>query len=299
MAVAGATPEEFGLKVRAHPSTLIVTARNKMGSGERITVQLGLDKQFIETATLRNDTTALARNRIAARDFSLALAKYGKPIGDSKRATNGWLLGEVPAPLVREFLASFVNAPASVLTDPVPVARYIEDREDAELGLWDVLFASLREDGARVPDMTLGVPIVCQRRTAGDRTDQNTLYISNKQRVASRGIEKTGLSQTAIDGAEAAYRRSEGAADGTLLNYPDRIYRPTRPRALLVIHLLDIMPSLVKKTPVYEEAVVAWSISFPESQHPQMRVDYVVTTTWMRENFRDEFDDEETEAELV
>ena len=35
---ANATPEQFGLKVRSHPDTLIVTARNKMGTGEQIVV---------------------------------------------------------------------------------------------------------------------------------------------------------------------------------------------------------------------------------------------------------------------
>ena len=33
MEASNATPEEFGLKVRSHPDTLIVTARNKMGTG--------------------------------------------------------------------------------------------------------------------------------------------------------------------------------------------------------------------------------------------------------------------------
>ena len=36
MEAANATPEDFGLKVRGHPDTLIVTARNKMGTGARI-----------------------------------------------------------------------------------------------------------------------------------------------------------------------------------------------------------------------------------------------------------------------
>ena len=33
-----ATPREFGLRVRTHPESLLITARNKMSSGVDITV---------------------------------------------------------------------------------------------------------------------------------------------------------------------------------------------------------------------------------------------------------------------
>jgi len=59
MEAANATPEQFGLKVRSHPDTLIVTARNKMGSSERLVVSIGLANRFVETAILRRDTGAL------------------------------------------------------------------------------------------------------------------------------------------------------------------------------------------------------------------------------------------------
>ena len=36
------TPREFGLRVRSHPTALIVTARNKMRSAKTIPVQIGL-----------------------------------------------------------------------------------------------------------------------------------------------------------------------------------------------------------------------------------------------------------------
>ena len=42
MQSVNATPKEFGLKVRSHPDALMVTARNKMGSGTRHTIMIGL-----------------------------------------------------------------------------------------------------------------------------------------------------------------------------------------------------------------------------------------------------------------
>ena len=61
-----ATPKEFGLRVRSHPDTLVVTARNKMGTGRSLRVLIGLANHFVETAILRRDHATLEANRQAA-----------------------------------------------------------------------------------------------------------------------------------------------------------------------------------------------------------------------------------------
>ncbi len=292
MAAAGATPEEFGLKVRAHPDTLIVTARNKMGSGEHVVVSIGLDNKFIETSTIRNDDEGLRLNRTAVRDFARELAESGMPFSSGLPVPGGWLLRAVPSRFIRAFLASYVNHSRSIVTEPGPVGRYISAREQTELAFWDVLVAGLaKREGGHILDTSLGVPIICQQRTAGSGHDRNTLPVSSRQRVSSRGVEKTGLEPVDIADAELRYRNNNGKASDAGVNYPDWIYRQRRPRPLLILHLLQMFDAERKK-PMHEEPVVAWSISFPESQYPEQRVEYVVTTTWMRENFRQELDEE-------
>ncbi|OLQ85285.1 Z1 domain-containing protein, partial [Vibrio panuliri] len=44
---AKAAPEDFGLAVRSHPASLLVTAKNKMGSGLEVTTFVGLSNRFI------------------------------------------------------------------------------------------------------------------------------------------------------------------------------------------------------------------------------------------------------------
>ena len=73
MEAANATPEQFGLKVRSHPDTLIVTACNKMGSGQKLVVSIGLANRFIETAVLRRDDASLNANRQATSDLATNL----------------------------------------------------------------------------------------------------------------------------------------------------------------------------------------------------------------------------------
>jgi hypothetical protein len=183
-----------------------------------------------------------------------------------------------------------------MLTDSDPIRRYIEAREVDELADWDVLFTSLQsETKETTTDRTLGIPIVCQRRTAGSRSDSSTLRITNKQRVSSRGVERTGLSPDEIASAEEQFRDQSGRTEAEGFNYPDRIFRAVRQRPLLIVHLLDVEPeSGGGDLPC---PIVAWSISFPPTGKEEKRVQFVVNTTWLQENYRADVEDDEMEAD--
>ena len=144
MEAAGGTPADFGLKVRSHPDTLIVTARNKMGTGELVVVRVGLANQFIETTALRRDGESLKLNRKAARGFAGQLANVGKPTSSAEAVPGGWLLKDIPVASILDFLTVFQNDMNSLLTDPAPVRRYIEERSEGELASWDNRGASDR-----------------------------------------------------------------------------------------------------------------------------------------------------------
>jgi len=296
MEAAGATPEEFGLKVRSHPDTLIVTARNKIGSGESVVVSIGLANQFVETHTLKRAGAVLKRNLDAASRLVANLESAGISMDAREEVTSGWLLRGVPVEAVKQFLSEFDNHPGSMLTDPEPIRRYIEAREADELADWDVLFTSLQgETKTTTTDRTLGIPIVCQRRKAGSRSDGGTLRITNKQRVASRGVERTGLTPQEIAAAEERFREQSGRTGADGFNYPDRIYRAVRRRPLLIVHLLDVeAESGGEDLPC---PIVAWSISFPPTGKEESRVEFVVNTTWLQENYRADVEDDEMEGD--
>lgn len=301
MEASHATPEDFGLKVRSHPDTLIVTARNKIGTGAPIVVRIGLAGRLIETHTLRRDAETLEVNRNAARRLSQRLRRSGFAVDAAERDSFGFLLRGVPvAPLV-DFLTEFRNHDGSLLTEGEPVKRYIEERQDHELAEWDVLFASVGERRGNLKDDSLGVTIHCQRRTAGKRSDVKTLLVSNRQRVSTRGIEQTGLSDEERKLAERMYRedleRSGGLTDDRPIQYPDRAYRNVRTKPLLMIHLIDV--DTTRQGDPKGQRVVAWGISFPPTKKEERRVEYVVNTTWLRENFGDDLDEDEMAGDDV
>lgn len=297
MEAAGATPEEFGLKVRSHPDALMVTARNKMGSGEKVVMSIGLGNNFIETAILRRDADSLKANRAAATNLANKLKETGRGLNAAEVVQTGLLIRDVPVEPVLGFLAEFRNHVGSMLTDGDPVRRYVADRAEGELAKWDILFTSL-DERTNIPteqiSAILGVPIRMQTRTAGKLSNNDTLRITNKQRVSSRGVEKTGLSTEAAELAEAEYQASPEAArkdPAKPLNYPDRIYRGRRSRPLLIVHLLAIRDGETDELDF--NPVVAWSISFPRTGMEEKRVEYVVNLVWYRQNFADDLEEEE------
>ena len=139
-------------------------------------------------------------------------------------------------------------------------------------------------------DSSLGFDLICQRRSPGERSDDGTLLITNKQRVASRGLERVGLSEEQIRQAEEEYAKSIGLSPRESINYPDRIYRQVRTCPLLVVHPLAI--GAEGKDLSETKPVVAWSISFPKTDREETKVEYMVNTVWFEERYGDEDEDE-------
>ena len=295
MELANATPEDFGLAVRSHPETLIVTARNKMGSGQLLPMKVGLANRFIETTRLSAVDDTLKHNRKVAGMFVDALRVAGFDPNASTKIGRGYLLRGVPIALVRDFLIRFRNDRADPLTDPMLVGRYIDERAQVELATWDVLLASVNDDDPDARSDILGVPLGQAERAVGSaELRKDVLAISgSSRRLGSPGDEKVGVRP---ERAEAALRKFEAElkAKGEALpkTIPDRIYRDVRDDPLLIVRLIRVK-SEGQSGDLPKEPVIAWSISFPNSELNGGRVDYVVNTIKMRELFGADEDEDE------
>lgn len=290
MEKANATPKEFGLKVRAHPDSLIVTARNKMGTGRTIEMNIGLGNSFVETTTLRRDQDARDANLRLVEILANRLREDNLlPTGQDK-VSGGWLIRKVSVDHILNFISRYKNHHQSMLSEPGPVFRYIEERRNDELSEWDILLASTDRTGG-LSDHHFEVTINCQSRTVGSGTDSSRIR-ARKQRIASRGIERTGLTAEQISNAEENYINESENQPGKSgeYNFPDRIYRKERKIPLLILHLLDFKDN--NNDSLFNVPVVAWSISFPETYKEEKNVKYMVNTTWLQEHFSEETDDD-------
>ncbi len=295
MQSVNATPRHFGLRVRSHPDTLVVTARNKMGSGRQIRVMIGLANSFVETAILCRDQPSLDSNRQAVLALATRLRQCGLPPEEGEPVNAGRLVRAVPVSLVDAFLLTFRNHEGSPATATEPVRNYIRARREDELSEWDVLFAEVKPERAPRGSLHytgLGFPLICQRRAPGKRSDERTLMVTSRQRVSSRGIERTGLTDDEARQAEEAFDSRNPSSGNRQVNYPDWIYREIRTRPLLVVHLLAI--GQAHEDFSHREPIAAWSISFPSTRHKEDKVEYVVNTLWYKEHYPGE-DDEDLE----
>ena len=294
---ANATPRDFGLKIRSHPDTLVVTARNKMGSSNTHTVQIGLEKSFIETAILYRDESTIKANLQAAIRLVNTMRVQGH-IPENDRKDGQRLVYDVPVDLVDAFLRDFKNHPGSHLTNIDPVRQHIENRSRDELSRWNILFAGVTGNHTHkcksLVNYDLGFKLICQYRTCGRRSNRQMIMVTNKQRVSSRGITRVDLTHAQRKAAEEEYNKKRSSLRNPQ-NYPDKIYQNVRTKPLLVIHLLAIAE---KDNLIYNMPVTAWSIGFPKTKYQEKKVEYVVNTTWYQEHYGEDDSDEEDDYDV-
>jgi hypothetical protein len=292
MELAKATPEQFGLAVRSHPESLIVTARNKMGTGREFPMKVGLAGKLVETTRIRTDRDQLDRNRQAGQALAAAIQASGLAPQNPSRGT---LFSGVSVDLIRDFLRAFRADASDPLTDPRLMSDYIDVRADTELREWDVLFASAQKADATSANLS-GIDMRAFGRSVGEPDLRHgVLAISGtSRRVGSPGDERVGLTKEQIDAATNAFRE-ERIRDGKPVpeTLPPRIFCEVKGRRPLIIlrFVEPVVPEELKaKSP---DLVLAWSICFPPSEVQGGTVEYIVNTIRMREMFGDEEIEEE------
>lgn len=301
MESAKATPKQFGLAVKSHPSALMVTARNKLGSGKK-TVAVGLSSSFVETARLVSNGEDLQKNRNAARAFISRLRDEGYSPEKAEIVTGGYLLKTVPVKFIDDYLLAWVNADESITTQIDPLREYIRKRKGDELAEWDVHIATLKTGDV---DTSLGWPIVPITRKIG-AFDLERGFMSiggSKMRVSSRGVERLGIPEELALEAEAVDREARSLPADTKANHPGKIYREVRERPLIALYLVEIKEPENKHIADHKDfpvkPVIAWAISFPRSASADEKVEYIINTTKQRELFGDPDIDEDEDEENV
>ncbi len=300
MEAAGATPAEFGLRVRSHPDALIVTARNKMGTGQKYLVSVGLGGALIETTPVSS--------RSAGQNVARAVRFVEQIHGEvsPSRATDGWVFNDVSADAVASFIRDYKGDPGSTKTQREPVLGYIRDRAESTLKLWDVLLVSKADAKEPLSDLIndgratsiSGLGVIYPERTAGTRSTATSVHIGNNQKVASRGSEKAGLSPEQVRIAEETYRARRSDESEAPRNIPDAAYRLQGRKPLLILHFLRIKDHDAGGHVNLPRLVATWGITFPKPPPypPEKRVEFVVNTVWYQEHFGRDADDE-VEAE--
>ncbi|MCB9147562.1 MAG: Z1 domain-containing protein [Caldilineaceae bacterium] len=301
MKAAGMSPKDFGLCVRSHPESLIVTARNKMRSGTPIAREISLEGRLVETSVLLKQTDVLEANSRLLANIIDEMLKVKKPLNNISppdfRIPSGYLWSDIPVSIIQKFVENFRNHPASQLTNPTPLKHYINLLKKDGLFFWDVILISPDKKDAPGKNIN-GLEVKFQTRTVSKFRDIGIAINKEKRRVGYAIQESAGLPIDNVIHAENQF-----IIENPLKNsIPGSVYRKLRAelgwKPLLILHMLDCEEEKGKS--LFSGGIVAYGISFPGeggSGRPQKLVEYIVNTIWWKNEYLDILDEEEEESE--
>lgn len=213
-----------------------------------------------------------------ARNFRLFSELWETGFGGKNAETTckGWIYPDVDLVVLDDFIRryDFHAGQTGLKSDLQAYLDLIADRHPKA----DVLLISPTGGSGEVEPFTL----LNQERKVSPERLEGAIWKLNKDRVASRGDEKLGLSDAQ---KAAAVALAEGRTDGGV---SDTHYREVRSKPLLMLH------SLHPKSDQVQGPIAAFGMSFPfEKDIPTINV--VVNKIWLQQQQgpADSPDDEE------
>lgn len=268
----GATPKDFGLKVRAHPTTLIITARNKMRHSDRVECWITLDGEFFETPRFCSDIDIIRANRQRTDDFIDSLVNNcGKP---KLAGPHPLFWNNVSRDLICDYLRKYENHPLNMEADSQTLVKYIQDNRNFET--WDVLVPSSNGEVAfsigELPIRPFDRPL---SRESGSLSSYGT-----KMRIGTMGLTKYGLTDSEREKVENDFRELKRPkyelkygenAESKLkkMSFPDYAYLIQGRNPILIIHYIkpdfkDKGRDMPRGFDSDKDLIVGYAIGFPQ-----------------------------------
>lgn len=282
MLAANRTPKDFGLKVRTHPGSLLITARNKMRSAEKLTIRLDLSGKLIESYAL--DLTQPNRNMnwVLVKNLLKNLQTKKQAINNNE---NNYEWNNVVEMDIVNFIKQFNNHPASQMTITKPILNYLKQISKI-YPLWDVVLVNIHKD-SRIVKIS-GIDIGVQKRSCPKQKNSDFIEISKRRRVGNNRTERAGMIENEILVALKKYGK-----DKITVDIPGRFLRQERQRPLLMLHIIDAYEDIKNESTLLESNLFAYGISFPKSEVYIEPVEFAVNTTYAKEYYEGFEDDEE------
>jgi hypothetical protein len=266
MILRKATPREFGLRVRTHPGTLLITARNKMLTGRTVKIKrdISLIGRMIESPLLYAGKAENGRNVTEIGKFVDAMSAKG--FKAAKSPFGGALVWRgVPAELVAAMLEQFAVHPMNYDFQPDSIAEFVRrnKEEGSKFARWTI---ALPTDGKAEKQVTeipalASFEINASERSVKHKPTDRAVQISGK---SARVGGKSDLRHVFDD---KEYRRLAKA--GQLAN--EASIRNVMPCPLLVLYLIrGVIQDNGNLTPYREGMLLpAMGMHFPGKPGPE------------------------------
>jgi len=290
------TPEEFGLKVRQDPNSLIVTARNKMRTGSTVSRPITVSKRLIETPRLKNRAESLAANEKACKKLIAQLDSITGITREVNESPKAVLWRNVPKKYVIELVRNFDAHPWHLNFQSQALSDFISESE--KLDSWDVAipFGLVEE---LYPLECCGGQIFVKPQLRGIKEDSNQLLISGTHVKVGAGLStRIGLDEQKIGEIKEAVRNwNAGKPANQQEKVTDRNFLIKERSPILMIHILKTKAqndqNPLDKCP---EFLFALGLGFPDTGKEEKTANYVVNINelknWVDIDDGDEDDDD-------
>ncbi len=263
------SPKDFGLYVKDHPDSLLVTASNKMQSGEKLTVSQNYSGKQIESIVL---PLSKEINDINTRHIASSFKnRFGANPQDLFETDKGWAINGVDTKELISFLKKF-RVHEQFAGRLYIAIKYLEEMQKI-YKISDVNFISKSEKYVENSEhFLLGEQL---RATGNFDNHEEGYWLARRYRIATGGDEKLGLTEKQVILAKANHKERS-----TTQNISDYYYREVRDRPLLMLHNLKLQPKKDDEFKTTIKNVPAFSISFPPG-HYSKSVKVVANSVWI------------------
>ena len=260
MVNVGATPKDYGLKVRSHPA-MLVTSAVKMRNGTEMS--LSFSGEISETIIFKRDVKWLASNFDTIESWLLSFG----PCDPTGRKVGGYTW-RVSAPDILDLLRRYKSHEDARRADTGLLANYIKaQRKNGELEHWTVHLVSSGLAVARQKvicglDVGLVMRICSPKEQRGDRYTIGSLINPTDEQIDLTNEEKTSAMALAVENWRNGKRPSKSKEPPTDLSRKE--IRQARPKSRGMLLIYPIAPQYAG-LPEDWPPVMGVAISFPKS----------------------------------
>jgi hypothetical protein len=274
MRKVGLSPKDFGLYVQSHPDSLLITAANKMRSGEKVTLNQNFTGKLVESTLLPLDSRINDENEALIEEYWRN--GFGGAIEDTDK---GWFIPDIDVGKIEDFLTRFKSHKDAVLPKAWAV-DYLQAIA-VQFPKGDVLLISKGPGDAE--NFRLGA----QDRTARDAASDD--WRLSGYRLASRGDEKLGLKDDQMKAAETVAAEDKKSKSGKPSDFH---YRVVRNKPLLMLHVLEPTDN----DDFAALRVPAWGLSYPDGLY-RTQIEVVANRVWVEQMYGSLDDDPDADED--
>ncbi|TLQ06958.1 hypothetical protein FEZ48_08115 [Marinilactibacillus psychrotolerans] len=264
----GLTPRQFGIKVRSGQIGLIITARNKMGTGSKMTASVDFNKDIVETLAISiEEKEANQKNiNVITELIENNRDQLSESIHPNRKNVLPGLIN-IDKVHVIQFLREFIPFRGSKF-DSSLIIKWLNSNESPILSKWDFAFVS--GTGQNTFDFGNNVKGNTSVRTMIKAKGIQGIYKSKNSRLGSPTDGAFGLSKVQYDNVKS-YNRNKGTIPQK--NYFDESLNR---KPIIIIYAIEPYDSGTKNV-LTDQVIPMISIGIPDlGKGRSHRVDYVV-----------------------